>query len=536
MHTETTSTGQRPSVLHGHPRVCARAVAAGSSCPTLLLLAVAVLWCAYWFARARGYWEDDAWIHLEFARSVAEGHGFSFNGITVSADTAPLWVLLLAGAHALVPDWMAAGKLLSALGALAGFSGIFAFTRHIAGDLLPHHSRNIFAAGIVLLTAVNPYTCYWIFSGMEAVAAAGLACWALLACTAERPTIVTFLTGCALAGLAPLLRPEMLMLTALLAASSLWQLRRSGTKPSLRPLLLAAAVLLLTLPLAGWSLYSLHAFGHLLPSTVAAKRDAPGHSVLLRVAKVYLCGLPLLVAGMALAPLCLRRCRRLPLAAWLLMAWTAISTVFYIANHTYVQTRYVLVSAPALTAVILAILAAAWPRTARAMYAGALLWSAALSLLVVRPFLRNKAIDCRASAEMASFIREHIPAAAPVAVYSIGEIAFLSRHPIVDTGGVTRPAALPYLNLPPDAVLEWAESEGAQYAIAAGDRPPQPGSVPILTVPLAFAGWEMNVARYAESSPVSLWKLPPHTLSAAQTQTAKAQKSVSADGNRRSGG
>ena len=28
---------------------------------------------------SRGYWEDDAWIHLEFARSVSQGRGFAFN-------------------------------------------------------------------------------------------------------------------------------------------------------------------------------------------------------------------------------------------------------------------------------------------------------------------------------------------------------------------------------------------------------------------------------------------------------------------------
>ena len=60
-----------------------------------VLLAIVALWCIYWFVHAWNYWEDDAYIHLEFARSVAAGQGFAFNGHVVAGDTAPLWVLLL---------------------------------------------------------------------------------------------------------------------------------------------------------------------------------------------------------------------------------------------------------------------------------------------------------------------------------------------------------------------------------------------------------------------------------------------------------
>ena len=44
---------------------------------------------------------DDPWIHLQFARNLAEGHGFSYNpGVPVSGSTAPLWTLVLGGAFA----------------------------------------------------------------------------------------------------------------------------------------------------------------------------------------------------------------------------------------------------------------------------------------------------------------------------------------------------------------------------------------------------------------------------------------------------
>src|ERR1700733_9743522 len=115
-----------------------------------LLLTVTVLWCLYWFVHAWNYWEDDAYIHLEFARSVAAGQGFAFNGHVVAGDTAPLWVILLAAMHTLIPEWIVAGKILTIFGAAIGFAGIYAFARRLAGSLqLP--GASLFPAAMVLL-------------------------------------------------------------------------------------------------------------------------------------------------------------------------------------------------------------------------------------------------------------------------------------------------------------------------------------------------------------------------------------------------
>jgi hypothetical protein len=271
-----------------------------------LLLAFSAIWCVYWFVHAWNYWEDDAYIHLEFARSLASGQGFAFNGHAVAGDTAPLWVLLLAGVHAFIPDWLVAGKVLTAFAAFFGFAGIYRFAQALAAQLLPSSALlPILPAAILVLTAVNPYTCYWIFSGMEPIAAAGLACFATLAATRERPTTASFLTACSLAGLAPLLRPEMAFLTALLFLPIYAQARRmpaSGGRPVLGLILLIA-------PLALWSLYSLHAFGHLMPNTNAAKRAGPHDSVVLRLLSAYSLGFPVIVCGLlgGIACLCLRR-------------------------------------------------------------------------------------------------------------------------------------------------------------------------------------------------------------------------------------
>jgi hypothetical protein len=491
------------------------------------LLALAVLWCMYWFVHARHYWEDDAYIHLEFARSIAAGYGFSFNGQVVAGDTAPLWVFLLAAMHAVIPNWIIAGKVLTLLGATLGLTGAYIFARKLAASLLPPSAAQIFPAAMVLLIAVNPYTCYWIFSGMEPIAAAGLSFYAVLAATRERPTTASFLAECLLAGIAPLLRPEMVFLTALLAFVLLaqWSTLRS------KAISFVAGLLLLCGPVALWSLYSLHAFGHLLPNTNAAKRAALTDSVVHRLLSVYSLGLPLIVCGLlagivyvVLRPSSVRRSIRdavasafartsnrelstsLPLAGWILILWPLIASVFYVADHTYIQTRYILVTAPGLTVVIMALFLRASLRTGRVLYAAALFAALAVSIVTVRPFIRNKGLNCVATEGFALYMRNHIPPDEPVAVYAIGQIAFVSEHPIIDTGGITRPSAIPYF-YSEAGVLRWARSEGAEYVIM--DHQPEPGATVVYAAPLPYIGWTFHTSRYTTSAPTEIWKFPP---------------------------
>lgn len=514
-----------------------------------LLLAVVALWCIYWLIHSWQYWEDDAYIHLEFARSLAASRGFAFNGRVVAGDTAPLWVFLLAGMHALIPDWIVAGKTLAVLGAIFGLTGAYAFARRLSASLLPTPPEAaIFPAAMVLLIVANPYFCYWIFSGMEPVTAAGISFFAVLAANRTQPSPASFLAGCLLTGIAPLMRPEMIFLAALLTLPLLGQGRRlSSSQPAAAKLAsFAAGLLLLITPLTLWSLYSLRAFGHLIPNTNAAKRAAPSDSVVHHLLAIYAPGFPLILCGLlagivylVLRPIAVRDSLRgaiasafrrtsppavspsLPLAGWLFLLWPAIATVFYIVNHTYVQTRYILVTAPGLTIVILALALKASRRTGRVLYVAALVAAAAISVVTVRPFIRNKGLNCEASHQIALYMRNHLPPNAPVATYGIGQIAFDSDHPIIDTGGITRPGAVPYLN-DPVGIVRWAQTEGAQYYIAS--EQPDPGAVPVYTVSAPFIGWTLNTGRYATSAPVSLWKLAPAPILPAQPTLKTAQR------------
>ncbi len=501
-------------------------------------LLLVLLWCIYWFVHAWHYWEDDAYIHLEFARSLAAGRGFAFNGRVVAGDTAPLWVFLLAAMHALVPGWLVAGKLLTALGALLLLTGCYAFARRLANSLLPPSPAAVFPAALLLLIVANPYFSYWAFSGMESVAASGLAFWAVLAATRRQPTPWSFLVASLFAGIAPLLRPEMFFLTALLVLPLFGQWRRLPGNPSSPSKLtaLVASLFLATAPLTLWSLYSLHAFGQMLPNTNAAKRAAPADSVVPHLLSIYAAGFPLILCGLAagvlyllLRPSAVRRSLHnaiaaafrapagpasaaslqtpgLPLAGWIFLLWPLITTLFYIANHTYVQTRYLLVTAPGLTLVILLLVLAASPRMGRILYFAALVAALAVSVIDARPFVRNRAIDCQITQDLALYIRDRLPPGAPVAAQFIGEITFLSQHPILDTGGITRPDAIPFFYAPPQAMLRWVRSQGAQYYLVG--LQPQPGAVLVYTNHIMFAAWTFHTALYSTSIPINLWKLP----------------------------
>jgi hypothetical protein len=485
-----------------------------------LILLLAALWCAFWFVHAWHYWEDDAYIHLEFARNVSQGRGFAFNGHTVNGDTSPLWVLLLSGMHVLIPEWMIAGKVLAVLGVIFALAGVYIFSNRILED---YQSSPVFSAAMILLLVVNPYFCYWSFSGMEAVTAAGVACWGTYFITARRQSWGSWLSGCLFAGLGPVLRPEMAFFTAIAGLLLLWQWFRIPGK-HLSPAKLfgfALGLLLITGPTLAWCVYAVHAFGHVIPNTNAAKRAAPGDSVLKRLLDVYLLGFPVVVCGFAafIGYFLIRSTKVLSaiknkklfgnsqLAGWVFLAWVGISAVFYVVDHTYVQTRYITAMAPGLAIAIFGLLFTRFsPNLFRICYALALITAVLVSSFTVWPFIRNKAIADQTIVQLSDYIKTNLPPNAPVAVYAIGEIAFISQHPIIDTGGITRPEAIPYLNRPASDMIRWAKSEGAAYCIM-GEQP-EPGAVLIFSKEMPTIGWSLNPKFYARKTHILLWKLP----------------------------
>jgi hypothetical protein len=196
-----------------------------------------------------GFPLDDSWIHFQFARNVAEGHGFSYNpGVPVSGSTAPLWTLLLAGlfkAAGAYPEWAKAAGVAAALGAAW-------LARRLALAWTGDTTLGLTAA---LVTAWSAPMAWGALSGMEVTLAALLVTAALVAHAAGRAPV-----SAALLGLAVLARPESVLLIPLLWLAGPLTAKRSAAVWGL------PAVLLLP-----WVAFNLRTTGTPIPATAAAK-------------------------------------------------------------------------------------------------------------------------------------------------------------------------------------------------------------------------------------------------------------------------
>ncbi len=469
---------------------------------SVVVFALAALWCIYSY----GYLEDDAYIHLDYARSVSDGAGFAFNGLRANGDTAPLWVLLLNLTHALGLDWIASAKLLCALGLASTILAIAGLLEAVPVREASDDRILVFVA--VAATILNPYFVQWSFSGMESVTAVGVGIWIIRGAFVGSPTWRGVATTAVLVAIAPLLRPELLLLDAAAGPAVVWRTWRLAQRHS--PLARAGCVLavaaLMALPLLAWSVYALQVFGAVVPNTNVAKRGGRLLQLAPRLAAVYLAGFPV---TLALVPFIARPSivRRIPVAILALLLWPLVCVLFYLADHTLVQTRYCLLSMPCLSIAVLWLLResgrSAWfLGTAVTM----LLVALVSTLLAVVPLVANKVETGRTFTALSAYLRDRVPRNEPIAIYAIGKVAFESGHPLIDIGGITQPGVVPYLN-DPAATLRWAKQQGAHYFVGGG-RLPEPGATPLFESSVPYLGWTFDRARQRTTEPVVLYKLP----------------------------
>ena len=463
------------------------------------LLALVIAAVSAWFVLSYGYIEDDAYIHLEFARSVAEGRGFSFNGHVVYGDTAPLWVFILIGIHTLGLGWIASAKLACAAGACLAISGAWKLGQELS-------SRNLSMLA-VLVTLVNPYFVHWSFSGMETLAALGVSFWIVALGVLGIPSVPRLLGAALLMALAPLLRPEFLLLDAIVAPILLWRLwQHLGARPAVQRIAACAVfAALMAAPVLLWSGYALATFGAIVPNTNLAKRGGGLRELIPRMMTVYGVGFPVTLALMAwLIPGLLRR--RIPLAIAVLLLWPLACVAFYLMNHTVVQTRYILVSMPSMSVALLWLAGQRYGRRPLMAIAGSMALAGAIVIaLIVVPHVCNKVEYAKLLTRVASDIRENLPPQDRVAVFAIGQIEFESQHPLVDIGGITDRSVIPYMSSP-GQTLQWARAHGARYFIA-GERP-EAGAEPVFAAMAPFIGWTFRHSQYSTQQPLVIYRLP----------------------------
>jgi hypothetical protein len=447
-----------------------------------LLLAVAALAVLALFllqeariAGAPGFPLDDSWIHLHFARNLAEGAGFSYNpGRPVAGSTAPLWTLLLAAGFAAFgpAPWVA-----KALGFLLALASSLV-TRRLARALTGDEALGLLAGGGVLLTSG---LAWGMLSGMEVPLAALLVTAALLAHVAAREWAAAVLLG-----LAVLARPETFLLVPLVLVAR-------PVTPG-RAVRLCGVVALLAAPAVAFSLATV---GAPVPATAAAKIEGGLLGFLLGVREpwsVTLLGrpsgfvadwlgflwtqhwlLPLLVS-VGLVSLLRPGTRAFGAGGRVILFPAGILIVHPLGlallapyrGPSFQEGRYsahLVPLAVVVAAVGLSRLPFLWKRR-RASVAALCLALAGFTLWPVSLRYAWAVQNINAmQVHLGEWVHRNLPGDARLALNDVGAITFVSRREVIDLMGLVTPEIIPYRRAGEAGVLSYLEATCPDYLV-----------------------------------------------------------------------
>lgn len=226
---------------------------------------------------------DDAYITFRYSENLVAGHGLVFNpGEWVLGTSSPLMALLVAMGIALGGSAPNTALVLSVLAV--------ALLVHALEVLAREHLTPWCAWAVAMSLALHPALAYGANSGMETALSMAAVYGALALALRGRARSAGLV-----AGLAALLRPDGVVVIALLLGWSALRARKQWTAMAG-----SAALLVLPAAIAAWFFY-----GGLAPHSVAAKQlihaDGPLH--ILSGVLHYLTGLPVLMVVAVLAAL-----------------------------------------------------------------------------------------------------------------------------------------------------------------------------------------------------------------------------------------
>ena len=487
-----------------------------------------------------GFPLDDSWIHMQIARNLSSGNGMYFNaGEPVSASSAPLWTVLLAGLHLLPVDVVAAAKLAGVL--LLWGTGIFTFLLARQAGLGPG-----WALLASLAAATTPRLIWGSLSGMEITLYAAAATAGIWLCLRSRgappgPGATALLAASALA------RPECLLLFPVLLIDSFL---RMPPGPRVRVLGdLARPCLFYALLLAPFVAFNYATIGHPFPNTYYAKVGPYGlfgaltrfdvlqvvkclfYYPLLQLVETIEYGVTnnaVLTAGaLAGALAALRRpagAERLLLVLIVALPLVRGAVAPY-KGATFQHGRYVAHLVP-----LMAVLGTAGLRDfllflcanrstgfrekSPVFRPAVLAWAAvALNALLMQPgaarqFGENVRDIQQMHLPMARWIARETPEDAVVATHDIGALGYFSGRRIIDTAGLVTPEVLSYLRprqAADQGVLEFLLAERPEFVVVMPNWYPELVQsiylVPVHSVSLksrSISAGDLLVAYYAE--------------------------------------
>ena len=394
---------------------------------------------------------DDAWIHMVYARSLAALQGFAYNpGQLETGSTSPLWAVLLAPA-AFLARVFGIGAVIPAkvIGIGTGLAASLGGAR--AARALGLGQATQWTVGLAI--ALDPGLAFAQVSGMEVMLAAALALWAVAELAAERVW-----SAAIAAALAPLARPEMMLLALPVLATLEWRMHQQRARLAMRLL----ALVPLLVGAGGWMLYCQLVSGYPLPGTFYAKfQNQPeifSHNLVLIIGQV-LPAWPWFTYGLGfglwgVGGVILWR-RGLPgvLATIFPVAYllAAASSQYIPQSWPFYWQRYLL---PALPFILLSVAAGAehivsWAwQSRRAPWAPARALLAALLILgslIALPSALGRSANLFAwncqnidelNVAMAKWLRDHAAPGETIAVTDAGAARYFGDHPVLDLIGL----------------------------------------------------------------------------------------------------
>jgi len=404
----------------------------------LCVMMVAAVVQGWFFA---GSLIDDAYIFFRYADHLLAGHGPVFNpGERVEGFTSPLWLLLLTVAHG---AGLGYGAAVTLLGLAAS-----ACTLPLVGRLARQAAPPALALLAPLLVALHPGQAMWAVHGLETALFILLLTAGWSAATVwERP-----LPAGLLLGLAFWVRPEAVLVVVALAALRLWR----GRWTEASRLLLGAALVALPLLALRFAYY-----GSLVPNTFHAKSGGGMQRIFFGLAEArrfVSAHAPLVLACAASVALFFMARRRrqqhepMPqvVVEALLLGGLFSGWNIWVGGDGFFGFRFWLPVLPAAGIVL------AWGagqldlisgpsslKTRLTRVAGAVLLVAATAAGVWPEAQREQVSGARFTARMlvvGSWLHEHAPPGATLAVNYVGALPYASGLVTLDMLGLTEPA------------------------------------------------------------------------------------------------
>ncbi|MGA7159936.1 MAG: hypothetical protein WBZ48_02975 [Bacteroidota bacterium] len=308
------------------PHLYKFSVYAALGCATLFICLVALHFA---------YTPDDAYIYFQYAKKIAQGKGFSFNGSTPSyGTTGPLWALFVAGGASIGFTPYDVAKFSDLIFAFLSI----ALMQLLAAEILRDRTYASLAAALFSLDA---WFIRWSSSGMESSFAVFLSIGAVWLALRSNWIASALAFGCL-----TLTRPEGGLLFAIMYLRFL--LDRSAEKRTVVDRLLP--LFCYSVVVSAWLIFSYFHFGRIVPNTYYGKSTGlpsvseiiPSASIIIKLLAAT--QLPVIVA--CIASFFLRDSRPGWEGKHFLLIWIIMLPAFYVLDGVQVVSRYLLIILP----------------------------------------------------------------------------------------------------------------------------------------------------------------------------------------------